>query len=314
MPRTIVMFPGQGSQYYQMGRELYLSDPAFRAAMDRCDAICRGFGAPEPSSVIYARPLAESDMFDRLSESNAALLAIGWSLAQALFARGIEPDMLLGYSLGETIAAVVSGALSLEDGFRLVLAQAHLFESEAPEGGMLAVLGDPAPLAADPSLARGCEVAGLNAPLHRVLSGLAADLAAARPRLEAAGLTVARLPIRYPFHSAAIEPLRPALHRLIDGFDFTPPRIPVFSTASGDLVERFDAAHFWNVVRGQTRFRVAIERLANEGPWQLIEAGPSGTLTSFARQIAAPGVTALRAIDQFGQNVRTMEQLMAAIA
>lgn len=311
MPRTIMMFCGQGAQYYQMGRELYRENPVFRQAMDRCDTISREVGGRSASDIVYSRPLGDSEHFDRLTESNIALLAIGYALAHTLLERGVIPERLLGYSLGETVAAVVGGVLSLEDGFRLVHGQARLFEQFGPQGGMVAVL-------ADDGRVRGClgglmaEIAAVNSPSHCVVSVVARDLAAACRALEREGLVWARLPIRYPFHAAPIEALAEAMHNFLAGFRFSPPRLPIISAATGAVVERFDATHIWRVMRGALRFRDTVEALARDGEWQLVEAGPSGTLTSFTRQVGAPGIVAWAAIDQFGQNAKTMQRLVAA--
>ena len=311
MPRTIMMFPGQGAQYYQMGRELYRENPVFRQAMDRCDAIARGLGSRPASEIVYSRPLGDSEQFDRVGESNVALLAVGYALAQTLFERGVVPHKLLGYSLGETVAAVVGGVLPLEDGFRLVHGQARIFEQLGPRGGMVAVL-------AEDGAARDCvaglaaEIAAINAPRHCVLSVTARDLAAACEALERAGLVWARLPIRYPFHASPIEALAEPMHHFLAGFRFAPSRLPIVSAATGAVVERFDAAHIWAVMRGVLRFRDTVAALAREGEWTMVEAGPSGTLSSFTRQIGAPGITAWPAIDQFGQNATTIRKLVAA--
>lgn len=311
MPRTIMMFCGQGAQYYQMGRELYRENPVFRQAMDHCDVASRQLGGPTASDIVYSRPLGDSEHFDRLVESNVALLAIEYALAQTLFERGVIPERLLGYSLGETVAAVVAGVLSLEDGFRLVHGQARLFDQFGPQGGMVAVL-------AESGRVRAClgglmaEIAAVNSPTHCVVSVVARDLPAACDALERQGLVWARLPIRYPFHASPIEALAEPMHNFLAGFRFAPPRLPILSAATGGVVERFDAAHIWRVMRGVLRFRETIEALAREGEWVLVEAGPSGTLASFARQVGAPGIAAWPAIDQFGQNAKTLQKLVAA--
>lgn len=311
MPRTIMMFPGQGAQYYQMGRELYRENPVFRQAMDRCDAIARGLGGPSASEIVYSRPLGDSEHFDRVGESNVALLAVGYALAQTLFERGVVPQKLLGYSLGETVAAVVAGVLSLEDGFRLVHGQGRLFEQLGPRGGMVAVL-------AEPGRVRGCvaglgaEIAAINSPTHCVVSVGARDLAAVCETLEREGVVWARLPIRYPFHASPIDAMAEPMHHFLAGFRFAPPRLPIISAATCGVVERFDAAHIWSVMRGVLRFRETIETLARDGAWTLVEAGPSGTLASFTRQIGAPGIAAWPAIDQFGQNATTIQRVVTA--
>jgi bacillaene synthase trans-acting acyltransferase len=311
MPRTIMMFCGQGAQYYQMGRELYRENAAFRQAMDRCDAIAATLGGRTASDIVYSRPLGDSEHFDRLTESNVALLAVGYALAHTLFDHGVVPERLLGYSLGETVAAVVGGVLSLEDGFRLVHGQARLFEQFGPQGGMVAVL-------ADVGRARACigglmaEIAAINSPTHCVVSVVARDLPAVCQVLEREGLVWAKLPVRYPFHAAPIEALAEPMHNFLAGFHFAAPRLPIVSAATGGVVERFDSAHIWRVMRGALRFRDTVETLAREAEWVMVEAGPSGTLASFARQVGAPGIVAWPAIDQFGQNAKTVQRLVAA--
>jgi bacillaene synthase trans-acting acyltransferase len=310
MPRTIFMFSGQGAQYYQMGRELHQNNTTFRHVMDRCDEVAGDIGGRTISEIIYGRPLGDSENFDRLGESNAALLAIGYALATTLHDAGVVPDRLLGYSLGETIAAVFGGALSLENGFRLVLGQARLFEQRAPAGAMVAVLADPARVMRIPEIMAYCDIAAVNSPKHSVVSLLARDLPAVRSALDGQAITWARLPIRFPFHSATIDSLAEDIQSLAETFQFSTSFWPTVSVATCGVVECFDAGHLWKVMRGPIMFRETIEALAKEGEWVLVEAGPSGTLAAFARQIAARGITAWPAVDQFGQNATTMRQVV----
>jgi acyl transferase domain-containing protein len=158
----------------------------------------------------------------------------------------------------------------------------------------------------------GAEIAAINSPTHCVVSVTARDLQAVCETLERQGLIWARLPIRYPFHASPIDSLAEPMHHFLAGFRFAPPRLPIVSAATCAVVERFDAAHIWAVMRGVLRFRDTIEALAREGTWTLVEAGPSGTLASFTRQIGAPGIAALPAIDQFGQNAATIQKVVAA--
>jgi acyl transferase domain-containing protein len=312
MTRTLIMFCGQGAQYYQMGRELHQSEPAFRAAMDRCDAVAGDIGGRRVSEIIYGRPMTDSPGFDRLGESNAALLAIGYSLATTLEAAGVRPDRLLGYSLGETIAAVFAGVLSLEDGFRLVLGQDEIFARSAPQGAMVAVLDEPARVAALPEARDLCEIVAVNAARHCVLALRARDLAAVEAALERDRMPFARLPIRYPFHASLIASVEDEMRGLAAGLRFAPPRWPIVSATTAGVAEPFDASHLWRVMREPLRFRETVEALAREGEWLMLEAGPSGTLAAFVRQIGASGVAALPAIDQFGQNRATMARVLAA--
>lgn len=309
-----MMFCGQGAQYYQMGCQLYQQDTVFRGAMEQCDVITGDLAGRPVSTIVYGKALGESERFDDLADSNAALLAIGYALATTLLDRGVQPERLLGYSLGETIAAVIAGVLSLEDGFRLVGAQAQLYARHVPPGTLIAVLAGVAEALAVPGIAECCEIGARNAPRHCVLSLRAGDIAAVTAALERAGLTWARLPIRYPFHSAAIEPVAGPMQELFARFTFASPRWPIISAATGTMVARFDGAHLWQAMRAACRFQETLAALAREGEWRLVEAGPSGTLAAFTRLCAIPGVRAFPAIDQFGQNMHTMNQIMAEAA
>lgn len=307
-----MMFCGQGAQYYQMGRTLYDSDPVFRQALHRCDEIAGDLGGRTVSEIVYSRSLGETDGFDRLTDSNPALLGVSYALAMTLLHQGVRPARLLGYSLGETIAAVIGGVLPLEDGFRLLLGQARLFEQLSPAGAMIAVLADPVRVNGCAGIMAFCDMAAVNTPTHCVLSLLARDVPAVTAELDRQGMTWARLPVRYPFHAAAIEVLAQPMQALTATFRFAPSRWPIVSATTTGIVDRFDGAHIWRVMRGVLRFRETVEALAREGAWTLVEAGPSGTLASFTRQIRTQGVTAWPSIDQFGQNARTMRQLVAA--
>lgn len=313
MPRTIMMFCGQGAQYYQMGRDVYQTNPVFRRQMDRCDEIAGDIGGRRVSEIIFSRPLSDSEHFDRVCETNPALLAIGWSLAMVLFERGVLVERLLGYSLGETIAAVVAGVLPLEEGFRLVMGQAERVEAEAPAGAMVAVLAAPecvAPLVAGIGSA---EITAINTPSHCVVSLLAHDVPALGAVLSGAAVTFARLPVRHPYHGTAIERLGVPLNAFYATFQFAAPRWPIVSATTANTVPRFDGAHLWHVLRGPLQFRDTLEALAREGEWALIEAGPSGTLAAFARQMRAANLKPWPAIDQFGQNTQTIQRLVTAV-
>ena len=302
------MFAGQGAQYYQMGRELYEQDGAYRAAMDRCDQAAGLIGGQLVSQIVLGRPMADSEHFDSQHESTPALLAVGWSLAQSLFARGLRPDLLLGYSFGETIAATVAGTIPLEDAFRLVADQARLIESTLPRGAMVAILANWTAMAAHPVFA-GCELAAVNSPRHFVVSLPLAALPAFTAGLDAMETVYARLPVRYGFHASFIEPAGPGLRALSAGRPRHAPSIPIVSSMSTTLFDAGDPDHFWHVARRPIRFADTIRALEAEAPGRYIEAGPTGTLATFVKQVLGPRTPALPAINQFGHNLRTMSEI-----
>jgi acyl transferase domain-containing protein len=304
----VMMFSGQGAQYYQMGRELFASDPVFRAAMLRCDRAATQAGGSAPTTIIYGRPMADSAGFDRQDEAAPALLAMGYSLAQALFARGVRPDLLLGYSLGETIAATVAGVLGLDEAFALVLEKAGLIEQWLAPAAMLAVLdGAPAVMALPEVQAARAELAAENSARHCVLTLPLAALPALQAALEARGLVTARLPVRHGFHSSLLDPAQAVLTAAASRRSFRPPAVPLVSCATTAPLPAMDGAHLWQVARAPIRFAETLRALAAAGPpLRLVEAGPSGTLATFARQVLGPQAAALPAINQFGRDLRTM--------
>ncbi|MBU8536769.1 acyltransferase domain-containing protein [Falsiroseomonas tokyonensis] len=309
--RTVMMFAGQGAQYYQMGRELFGADPVFRAAMLRCDQAAGPIEGRSITEIIYGRPMAESESFDRQMETAPALLAVGWSLAQVLFARGIQPELLLGYSLGETIAATVAGVLPLEDAFALLFENARIIEAMLPPAAMLAVLEGAARVAALPAVRKaGAEVAAENSDRHCVLTLPRAALPALRAALEAEGLIVALVPVRHGFHSSLLAPAESALQAAASRRAFAPPRYRLVSCATTEILPGLTAAHLWQVARGPILFAETLRKLVAEGtPLRFVEAGPTGTLATFTRQVLGPKTLALPAINQFGQDLRSLEIL-----
>jgi acyl transferase domain-containing protein len=135
------MFSGQGSQYYQMGSDLYSTDAVFRDAMDRCSRHVAAALGTSLSELIYQPRADRFAPFDRTLYTHPALFSVQFSLAQSLRARGLTPDVVLGYSLGEWVAHVVAGVLTPEAALDLLVHQAQVVERESPPGGMLAVFG-----------------------------------------------------------------------------------------------------------------------------------------------------------------------------
>ncbi|MGI4954285.1 MAG: acyltransferase domain-containing protein [Janthinobacterium lividum] len=306
---TVLMFAGQGTQYYQMGRALHEQDPAYRAAMDRCDDACGPVSGQAVSRLILDRPMADTPHFNRQSEVTLALLAVGYSLAQALFARGLRPDLLLGSSFGETIASVVAGTLTLERGFALVRAQGEVIEATAPPGAMLAVLGAHDALRHLPEMA-AAELAAVNSPRHFVLALPPADVAPLEAALARHQVACARLPVQYGFHASLIDACGPGLRALAAAYPRSAPTIPIVSCMSTGLYDHTDPGHFWQVSRRPIRFADTVKRLAADRPCRFVEAGPTGSLATFVKQVLGPQAVAQAAINQFGNNLRTLAEIL----
>ncbi|MEU8268260.1 ACP S-malonyltransferase [Sphaerisporangium sp. NPDC049002] len=312
-PRTelVFMYGGQGTQYHQMGRGLYDTDPVFRSAMDRCDAAHRATGGTSLLDAVYddsrkGRPL------DDMLTSHAALYSIGYSLTEMLRAEGIHPDAVLGHSLGEYIAATVAGAMSFEDGLRFVTSQARLLKERCPDGGMLSVLHSPDLFRMRRDLFDDIALAAVNYDRNFVVSGAEARLADLQQALDAEGVITVRLPVRHAFHSALLDTIRPDCLSLARGITPGTPRLPVHSSmlaARLGTPQRWDE-YLWDVIRRPVRFD---ELMASEFTMPdhhfFVDLSASGSFANFLKHGYAPAFRGAPAINQFGNNTGTVRKL-----
>lgn len=292
-----------------MGAELYANDAAYRAAFDRCADIAGDVRGRSLADSVFGSPMADSDGYDDLEETNLVLLAQGYAMAQSLLARGIRPDALAGYSLGEATAAVVSGALGLEQAIGLLRAQARHVARRAPPAAMVAVLGSPALMLENPELSRLGEIACINSPQHFVVTAPLVNLDALAGELTRHGVNWARLPVRYGFHGSLLDAAEAGYADHAGQIQFREPAWPVYSSLLAARVRRYDAGHFWRVARGLLRFRDLVINLWAAEPRVFVDCSPTGTLASFVRQTLGDTVPVLTAMNRFGRNLETVAQL-----
>jgi len=308
------LFPGLGDHYADMGLGLYQTEPVFRAAIDRCAELLRPELGIDLRAILYPRGTAAAEAVDadgkpdlrrffgrgesaddpasrRLDETRfaqPATFAVEYALAQQWLEWGIRPQAMIGYSVGEYVAACLSGVLSLADALRLVARRARLIQ-ELPAGAMAAV---PLPEAAiAPLLARhGLSLAALNGPAVSVASGPGEGIAALAGELAAEGVVCRRLPTTHAFHSAMMEPLAGALTELARTVERRAPQIPYLSNVTGTWItaaEATDPGYWARHMCGAVRFADGLgELLRRDGgaPERIfLEVGPGQSLGSFTR-------------------------------
>ena len=278
------MFAGQGSQYYQMGRELYESNPTFRMNMEHMDRLVQAQLGTSVIAVLYG-PNGKAEPFTDIRFTHPAIFMVEFALARTLIALGVEPDCTLGASLGTFAALTVAHCCPMEEALAAVVRQALAIERHGPPGGMIAVLAKPALYEASPYLQARSVIGGRNFASHFVLSAPHEHLADIEGFLFQAEVPFLRIPAPYPFHGPWIDPLRAALLGASAG---TRPRlsgIPVYCCAQGGALEAIPDDYLWQVARKEVAFSRVIAAMEASGPVDYVDCSPSGTLSTFLKYL-----------------------------
>ncbi|WP_143264288.1 type I polyketide synthase, partial [Amycolatopsis kentuckyensis] len=272
--RTALVFPGQGSQWAGMALELAESSPVFAARLDECAVALSSFVDWSVRDV-----LADAEALARVDVVQPALFAVMVSLAGLWRSFGVVPEAVVGHSQGEIAAAVVSGALSLEDGARVVALRSKAILALAGGGGMVSVAAPPETVEA--RLTDGLSIAAVNGPAAVVVSGEPGALDALIAACEADGVRAKRIPVDYASHSAQVEQLRAELLDVLAPIRPRTGDIPFFSTVTGTWLDgiELDAAYWYTNLRETVRLDVAVRTLAAEGFGTFVEASPHPVLT-----------------------------------
>jgi acyl transferase domain-containing protein len=311
----IFMFSGQGSQYFQMGKELYGQNAVFRRVVERGDALVKQQLGRSLIAEIYGRP--RSDSFDDLTLSHPALLVIEYATYQALLSEGIRPDQVWGSSLGELIAAVAADVWSFETALQITMEQARLVTATCRRGGMLAILSEFDLYAELKNSGHDIVLAGINFKKHFTISADVPTLQELEAQLTRRGIAFQRLPVGYAFHSAAIEAVQQPFIRFCAALPMNcSPRVPFLSGATGDYIHEVTPEYIWSVVRGPMRFSEAIQRLESRGPSAFVDCGPSSTSATFVKYNLSEhsGSICLPILTPFHQGVQKLAQVKEYVA
>ncbi|MDY7093375.1 MAG: SDR family NAD(P)-dependent oxidoreductase [Acidobacteriota bacterium] len=295
-PRLGFLFTGQGAQYPGMGRVLYQREPVFRQALDRCAAVLEERLQYPLLTVIHGEGW-ESELLHQTAFTQPALFALEYSLAELWRSWGIEPDMVLGHSVGEYVAACVAGVLELEEALELVAERGRLMQ-ELPEGGAMASVreGEQRVLRIIQDAGLDVSVAAVNGPGSTVLSGSAEEIQRAIRTLAAEDVESRRLKVSHAFHSPLLEPVMDRFEAFAKKFSYRPPKVPLISNLDGQALAEGvapDAAYWRRHALSTVRFADSVAHLVELGCEVLLEVGPHPTLLSMARRALPTGSVAL---------------------
>ncbi len=296
---VVFMFPGQGSQYVNMGIDLYKNEPVFKDAVDECANILKETLKEDIRDIIYPKNVDDEaeEKINNTYYTQPSMFVIEYAVAKLWMNWGIRPSAFVGHSIGEFVAAHLAGVFSLEDGLRLIATRGRMM-SELPRGSMLAVRSDyekiKSLLSADLSLAV------VNSPGSCVIAGPIKSIQDFSKRLTEVNISNKLLATSHAFHSSMMDPIVEPFGEIVKSVKLSLPRIPIVSTVTGKWMTDADAAdpNYWaSHLRSTVRFADAAATLLEDERILILETGPKNVTASLVRQQAKKTTVAIATLE-----------------
>jgi acyl transferase domain-containing protein/surfactin synthase thioesterase subunit/acyl carrier protein/NADP-dependent 3-hydroxy acid dehydrogenase YdfG len=285
--KIVMIFPGQGSQWLGMGRELFYTEPVFRQVIEACEVAFSPYTNWSLKQQLFADQ--KDSRLDEIDVIQPALVAVQIALARLWMSWGVTPHVVVGHSMGEVSAAYISGALSLEDAARIICTRSRLMKTVSGTGGGMAVtelsMNDAEELVQQyPQLS----IAVSNSPKSTVLAGDQQAINNVLQALEHKGLFARQVKVDVASHSKQMDPLKNELFNALQSLQPQQSIIPMYSTVRSKEMEgvQLDASYWVDNLRQTVQFSEVMQKLMKEGHVVFIEASPHPVLLNAINECA----------------------------
>lgn len=285
--QVVFMFPGQGTQYVNMGRELYETEPIFRKQVDHCCELLKSHLGLDLRTLLYPQEENKKAAAQQLQQTyitQPALFVVEYALAQLWIAWGVHPSAMIGHSIGEYVAACIADVFPLQDALILVAIRGKLMQ-QLPIGTMLAVPLSETELQSQ--LGNTLSLAAINGTENCVVSGSVEAIDNLQNQLTERGIDCRRLHTSHAFHSQMMDSILEPFREQISKISLNAPKIPFISNVTGTWItaaEATDAKYWAKHLRQTVRFAEGITKLQQLPNRILLEVGPGQTLSTLANR------------------------------
>lgn len=281
--KVVFLFTGQGSQYANMTKDLYVANAKYRYYVDCCNEIYKHITGENILDIIFSN----NTKIDDTRYTQPALFIIEYAMAKMWEGYGVMPDFLIGHSVGEYVAAVLGNVFSLEDAMKLIVARGTLMSQKTASGMMAAVKCDRETAKRYLDGEQTVSIAVSNTQLQTVLSGDRECLSIICKKLSTDGIDYKILRVTKAFHSPLMNPILQEFQSVADGITYHSSDKVIISNLTGEkTTEKLSSGEYWrDHIKEEVRFYESIKNLSDEADYIYIEMGPAPILSTAVRQI-----------------------------